>query len=166
ALMLDQLMAKDVVKPRIEMRTISRKATLEELVNLCLESGYSRIPVQEESKDEIIGIIHIKQALLRLNALPPELRASAKVTEAIEPPVYIPETMRVGNLLKQMLQQRLHITIIVDEYGGTVGLVTLEDILEELVGEIYDESDFPRSFPNLRTPHRFQRGENRGSSRP
>jgi CBS domain containing-hemolysin-like protein len=61
----------------------------------------------------------------------------------MDPPVYVPETKRVADLLKEMLQQRVHIAIVVDEYGGTVGLVTLEDILEELVGEIYDESDFP-----------------------
>ena len=145
ALMLDELQAKDVVKPRIAMRTISHQATLQELVNLCLETGYSRIPVQGESKDEIVGIVHLKQALQKLHHLSPEMASQVLVTEAITPPVYIPETKQVGSILKEMLQQRLHIAIVVDEYGGTVGLVTLEDILEELVGEIYDESDFPRS---------------------
>ena len=144
ALMLDQLRAKDVVKPRIAMRTISHQGTLEELVNLCLDTGYSRIPVQGESKDEIVGIVHLKQALRLLHNLSEETRSHALVTEAMSPPVYIPETKQVASILKEMLQQRLHIAIVVDEYGGTVGLVTLEDILEELVGEIYDESDFPR----------------------
>jgi len=144
ALMLDQLRAKDVVKPRIAMRTISHQGTLEELVNLCLDTGYSRIPVQGESKDEIVGIVHLKEALRLLHNLPEERRSQALVTEAMAPPVYIPETKQVASMLKEMLQQRLHIAIVVDEYGGTVGLVTLEDILEELVGEIYDESDFPR----------------------
>lgn len=144
ALMLDQLRAKDVVKPRIAMRTISHQGTLEELVNLCLDTGYSRIPVQGESKDEIVGIVHLKQALRLLNSLPPDSRSAALVTEVMAPPVYMPETKQVASILKEMLQQRLHIAIVVDEYGGTVGLVTLEDILEELVGEIYDESDFPR----------------------
>ena len=145
ALMLDQLRAKDVVKPRIAMRTISHQATLQELVNLCLETGYSRIPVQEESKDEIVGMVHLKQALQWLHNLPSETQDEALVTEVMSPPVYIPDTKQVASILKEMLQQRLHIAIVVDEYGGTVGLVTLEDILEELVGEIYDESDFPRS---------------------
>lgn len=152
ALMLDQLRAKDVVKPRIAMRTISHEKTLPELVNFCLDTGYSRIPVQGESKDEIVGIVHLKQALQWLHTLPPETRNQTLVTEAMTPPVYIPETKQVGSILKEMLQQRLHIAIVVDEYGGTVGLVTLEDILEELVGEIYDESDFPRS----RQRHRNQ----------
>jgi putative hemolysin len=147
ALMLDRLMAKDVVKPRIEMRTISHEASLQEVVDLCLETGYSRIPVQEESKDRIVGIVHLKQALRQLKALPPGTRSQALVTEVMDAPFYVPETKRVADLLKEMLQQRLHITIVVDEYGGTVGLVTLEDAIEELVGEIYDESDFPRHSP-------------------
>jgi CBS domain containing-hemolysin-like protein len=141
ALMMDYLMAREVVKPRIEMRTISHQATIQEVIDLCLETGYSRIPVQGESKDEIVGIVHLKRALQILRS--PDLNRTQGVAEAMSPPVYVPETKRVGDLLKEMLQQRLHMTIVVDEYGGTVGLVTLEDILEELVGEIYDESDFP-----------------------
>jgi putative hemolysin len=149
ALTLDRLTAYDVVKPRVDMRTISQEATLQNLVDLCLETGYSRIPVQEESKDEIIGIIHLKRALQALKHLKEEGRESdARVTLAMDTPVFIPEVKRVTDLLKEMLQQRLHLAIVVDEYGGTVGLLTLEDILEELVGEIYDESDFP-----LRTNH-------------
>lgn len=144
ALMLDRLTAYDVVKPRVEMRTISHEASLQDLVNLCLETGYSRIPVQEESKDEIVGIVHLKKALQALNSLRQEgCETDAPVTVAIDPPVFVPEVKRVADLLKEMLQQRIHLAIVVDEYGGTVGLLTLEDILEELVGEIYDESDFP-----------------------
>jgi CBS domain containing-hemolysin-like protein len=157
ALMLDQLRAKDVVKPRIAMRTISHQATLQEVVNMCLDTGYSRIPVQGESKDEIVGVVNLKEALQWLHNLPAENRNEVSVTEAMAPPVYIPETKQVASILKEMLQQRLHIAIVVDEYGGTVGLVTLEDILEELVGEIYDESDFPRSR---------QRNGRSGSSQP
>lgn len=143
ALMLDRVRAYDVVKPRVDMRTISHEATLQDLVNLCLETGYSRIPVQEESKDEIIGTIHLKRALQELRTLRQEGEMDAPVTVAMDAPVFVPEVKRVADLLKEMLQQRLHLAIVVDEYGGTVGLITLEDILEELVGEIYDESDFP-----------------------
>jgi len=138
ALTLDSLSLREVVKPRIEMRTISHESRLQDLVDLCLETGYSRIPVQEESKDEIVGVVHLKRALQHLKH-----HSSEPVTLVMDPPVYVPETKRVADLLKEMLQQRLHLAIVVDEYGGTVGLVTLEDILEELVGEIYDESDFP-----------------------
>lgn len=154
ALMLDRQLAKDVVKPRIEMRTISREATLPQLVALCLETGYSRIPIQEESKDSIVGVVHLKQALRFLNNLSEEAKVNASVAEVMDAPVFFPETKRVSSMLKEMLQQRWHLAIVVDEYGGTVGLVTLEDILEELVGEIYDESDLPRSQPGGRTGHR------------
>ncbi|MGJ3244503.1 MAG: hemolysin family protein [Elainellaceae cyanobacterium] len=151
ALMLDRLKAHDLVKPRIEMRTISHEATLQDLITLCLETGYSRIPVQEESKDQIVGIVHLKRVLQELNTLRQEGQTDGAITRAMEPPIYTPETKRVADLLKEMLQQRFHIAIVVDEYGGTVGLITLEDILEELVGEIYDESDFPaRSHLNRR----------------
>jgi len=143
ALMLDRLSAKELVKPRIDMQTISHEASLQELVDLCLETGYSRIPVQEESKDRIVGIAHLKRALHQLKFNRSSGLGSDRVMAATDPPVYVPDTKRVADLLKEMLHQRLHMAIVVDEYGGTVGLITLEDILEELVGEIYDESDYP-----------------------
>lgn len=149
ALMLDRLTAYDVVKPRIEMRTISQEASLQDFINLCLETGYSRIPVQEESKDEIVGTVNLKRALQTLKTLNQEGQADGSVTLAMDPPVFVPEAKRVADLLKEMLQRQLHLAIVVDEYGGTVGLITLEDILEELVGEIYDESDLP-ARANLR----------------
>ena len=151
ALMLDQLMAKDVVKPRLEMTTISHQENLQQLINLSLETGYSRIPIQGESKDHIVGIVHLKKALQILNSSSRDV----KVTEAMDNPVYVPETKRAPSLLKEMLQKRFHIAIVVDEYGGTVGLVTLEDILEELVGEIYDESDSPHSYSKFSSKNSF-----------
>lgn len=163
ALHLDQVKARDVLKPRVDMRTISHEASLQDLIDLCLETGYSRIPVQEESKDEIVGIVHIKRALQELRHLQQEEQSDGKVVLAMEPPFYVPETKRVADLLKEMLQQRLHIAIVVDEYGGTVGLLTLEDILEELVGDIYDESDYP-SRSRSRRSLRSERG-GRSSSR-
>ena len=122
---------------------------MQEFIDLSLETGYSRIPVQGESKDHIVGIVNLKKALQTLQSVPKERRSQIKVTEAMDNPIYIPETKRAPSLLKEMLQQRLHIAIVVDEYGGTVGLLTLEDILEELVGEIYDESDSPYVRQNL-----------------
>lgn len=151
ALLLDEMMVKDVVKPRIEMQTIAHDANLQDLITLCLETGYSRIPVQEESKDQIIGVVNLKQALKGQQNAPTD--ASTLIHTVMDTPVYIPETKRVADLLKEMLQQRLHIAIVVDEYGGTVGLVTLEDLLEELVGEIYDESDrIPSDHRTTRRP--------------
>lgn len=141
ALRLDQRQARDVVKSRIDMQTISHRASLETLVQLCLQTGYSRIPVQEESKDQIVGIVHLKRALQELSRRRDRQEGDGPVTAAMTHPFYVPDMQTVGALLKEMLQRRVHMAIVVDEYGGTVGLVTLEDILEELVGEIYDESD-------------------------
>jgi len=138
ALMLDQLTVRQVVKPRVEMRTITHEVTMQDVIDVCLDSGYSRLPVQEDSKDAIVGVIHLKSAMQHLKT-----QGNDPVTAAMDPPVYVPETKRVADLMKEMLHQRLHLAIAVDEYGGTVGLITLEDILEELVGEIYDESDSP-----------------------
>jgi CBS domain containing-hemolysin-like protein len=165
ALMLDRLRAKDVVKPRIEMRTLSQETSLQEVVDFCLATGYSRIPIQEETKDSIVGIVHIKRALQQLRTTPSSEAGNLNVTEIMDPPTYVPETKRLADLLKEMLQQRLHMAIVVDEYGGTVGLLTLEDILEELVGEIYDESDFPNR-QNLRQnrPRNANRQLGRGTT--
>ncbi|MGB3493413.1 MAG: hemolysin family protein [Elainellaceae cyanobacterium] len=156
-LMLDNLKAHDVLKSRVAMQTISHEASLNDLVKLCLDTGFSRIPVQEESKDRIVGVVHLKRALRELQTLNLEGQSDGSVLRAVDPPVYVPETKRVASLLKEMLQQRLHLAIVVDEYGGTVGLITLEDILEELVGEIYDESDYPSQRKAPLTGSRFRR---------
>ena len=148
ALRLDQLQARDLVKSRIDMQTISYDATLDELLQLCLKTGYSRIPVQASSKDQIVGIVHLKRALRELAKLAEEGQGDGPVTLAMRPPFYVPEGQPTATLLKSLLQQRFHMAIVVDEYGGTVGLVTLEDILEELVGEIYDKSDRPARVPS------------------
>ena len=154
ALMLDRVSAKDVVKPRIEMQTINLNATLQELVDLCLDTGYSRIPVQAESKDSIVGLVYLKRALQQQSLLRQQtIDSEGCVADVMDPPVFVPETKRIASLLREMLQQRWQIAIVVDEYGGTVGLVTLEDILEELVGEIYDETDWPvRSLRQVTRP--------------
>ena len=154
ALMLDRLTALDVVKPRIEMQTISHETDLQGLVDFCLETGYSRIPIQEDSKDRIVGIVNLKGALQAMSEDRRSARSPRAVTAAMEPPFYVPENKRLADLLKEMLQQQLHIAIVVDEYGGTVGLLTLEDILEELVGEIYDESDVPPRLGRPASPRR------------
>jgi putative hemolysin len=146
ALRLDHLQARDLVKSRIDMQTISHDATLSELIELCLHTGYSRIPVQESSKDQIVGIVHLKRALQEQVKLAAQGQPDGPVTLAMRDPFYVPEGQPTAALLKQLLQQRVHMAIVVDEFGGTVGLVTLEDILEELVGEIYDESDRPSRY--------------------
>lgn len=135
-LILDRMCAGDVVRPRIDMQTIAFNDYLEDVIDLCLETGFSRIPVQEDSKDTIVGIVTLKMAIQALRT-----RGNVPVSEVMVTPVFIPETKRLADLLREMIEKRIHLAIVVDEYGGTVGLVTLEDVLEELVGEIYDESD-------------------------
>ncbi|MGD1861430.1 MAG: hemolysin family protein [Leptolyngbyaceae cyanobacterium] len=151
ALRLDQLQARALVKSRIDMQTIAQDASLSDLVQLCLKTGYSRIPIQEDSKDQIVGVVHLKRALQERAKLENIGQSDGPVTLAMRPPFYAPEGQPTAILLKQMLQQRFHMAIVVDEFGGTVGLVTLEDILEELVGEIYDESDRPARHPSVTT---------------
>jgi putative hemolysin len=128
----------EVMVPRIAMAAMEATATFDEAIETIVEHGHSRIPVYEESVDEILGILYAKDLLpfLRENAGPrPELRSLLRT------PVYIPESMTVDDLLHEFQRRKVHIAIVLDEYGGTAGLVTIEDLLEEIVGEIQDEYD-------------------------
>jgi len=128
----------EVMVPRIAMATIQATATFDEAIETIVEHGHSRIPVYDESVDEILGILYAKDLLpfLRESAGPrPELRTLLRT------PVYIPESMTVDDLLHEFQRRKVHIAIVLDEYGGTAGLVTIEDLLEEIVGEIQDEYD-------------------------
>src|SRR6266550_2701000 len=128
----------EVMVPRIAMATIQATATFDEAIETIVEHGHSRIPVYDESVDEILGILYAKDLLpfLRESAGPrPDLRTLLRT------PVYIPESMTVDDLLHEFQRRKVHIAIVLDEYGGTAGLVTIEDLLEEIVGEIQDEYD-------------------------
>jgi putative hemolysin len=128
----------EVMVPRIAMATIQATATFDEAIETIVEHGHSRIPVYDESVDEILGILYAKDLLpfLRASAGPrPDLRTLLRT------PVYIPESMTVDDLLHEFQRRKVHIAIVLDEYGGTAGLVTIEDLLEEIVGEIQDEYD-------------------------
>jgi putative hemolysin len=128
----------EVMVPRIAMATMQATASFDEAIDTIIEHGHSRIPVYDESVDEILGILYAKDLLpfLRESAGPrPELRLLLRT------PVYIPESMTVDDLLHEFQRRKVHIAIVLDEYGGTAGLVTIEDLLEEIVGEIQDEYD-------------------------
>jgi putative hemolysin len=128
----------EVMVPRIAIAAIPASATFDEAIDTIIEHGHSRIPVYEESVDEILGILYAKDLLpiLRDSAGPrPDLRSLLRT------PVYIPESMTVDDLLHEFQRRKVHIAIVLDEYGGTAGLVTIEDLLEEIVGEIQDEYD-------------------------
>ncbi|HYU79540.1 MAG TPA: hemolysin family protein [Vicinamibacterales bacterium] len=131
-----ETMAREVMTPRPDIVAIGAQATLAELQTLVREQQYSRIPVYRETLDNIIGFISIKDLILLSNADPAQ-----SIIPLVRPAYFVPETKRVPELLKEFQRKRVQAAIVVDEYGGTAGLVTLEDLLEEIVGEIRDEYD-------------------------
>jgi putative hemolysin len=128
----------EVMVPRIAMVTLAATATFQEAIDTIVQGGHSRIPVYEESVDEIVGILYAKDLLPFLkdpNGVRPALRTLLRT------PVFVPESMTVDDLLHELQRRKVHLAIVLDEYGGTAGLVTIEDLLEEIVGEIQDEYD-------------------------
>jgi putative hemolysin len=128
----------EVMVPRIAMATLSTSATFEEAIDTVIEEGHSRIPVYEDSIDEIVGIFYAKDLLPFLKDGAPE---RPPLRSLLRPPVFVPESMTVDDLLHELQRRKVHLAIVLDEYGGTAGVVTIEDLLEEIVGEIQDEYD-------------------------
>ncbi len=135
-----ETLVREIMVPRIDMATISGDSSLSEAMEFFLKSGFSRLPVVGTSIDDIKGILYLKD-LTRILHEGPKSSGRAKAHAALRKVVFIPESMPVDDLLKAMQANATHIAIVVDEYGGVAGLVTLEDIIEELVGEIADEYD-------------------------
>jgi CBS domain containing-hemolysin-like protein len=134
---LSEVKVKEVMTPRVNMVCVEAETKLKEVIKIFKEHKYSRIPVYDGNIDEIIGIIYIKDLLNFWNFEKEDLRA----IEFIRLPFFIPESKPIGDLLKEFRQKMIHVAIVVDEYGGTTGIVTLEDLLEEIFGEIEDEYD-------------------------
>lgn len=132
---LDHLTAGDVMTPRRAAVLLPLSATQEEALELVRREGYSRIPVYKDTVDEIAGILHAKEFLLRHG------KADFRLEDAILPPMYVPETMKLDRLFRDMQKERTHLAIVVSEHGEFSGVITMEDVLEELVGEIWDEGD-------------------------
>ena len=126
--------AIDILIPRVDVAAISADATSKELAQAFLETGFSRLPVYEESIDHIVGVVYHKDYYKRAGEKPTP-------TDLMKDAVFIHPTMKIRLLLKRLQEEQSHIAIVADEYGGTLGIVTMEDILEELVGEIWDEHD-------------------------
>lgn len=124
-----------VLTPRVDVTSIEDTATMEEAAELFRNSGYSRVPVFHEDMDHIVGILNEKDFYLMLH------QGCTDITQIMKPPVYAPTTLKLAKLLKLFQAQKTHLIIVLDEFGGTEGIVTMEDVLEELVGEIYDEHD-------------------------
>jgi putative hemolysin len=128
----------EVMVPRIATVTLPATATMEEAIDVVIDEGHSRIPVYEETIDEIIGILYAKDLLPILRSVDSERPSLRSI---LRTPVFVPESMSVDDLLHEFQRRKVHIAIVLDEYGGTAGLVTIEDLLEEIVGEIQDEYD-------------------------
>ncbi len=140
ALLLDKVTAYDIMTPRIDIIAINVNATCEEIINTFDEYQYSRIPVYEDDKDNIIGVLSEKDFLIAVVKAKDDCD-SIDIKTLISEPYYVNKSTKVDDLITNMQQIKKHFAIVVDEYGGTSGIVTMEDALEELVGEIYDEYD-------------------------
>ncbi len=135
AIEFNELEVRDIFTPRIDIQAIRSDMTKEETAKIFSESGYSRLPVYEDTIDNIIGIIYLKDFYNTA------FMKKADISEIIKPVIFVPKSKKIADLRKELQEQQLHIAVVMDEFGCTVGLVTLEDILEELVGEIWDEHD-------------------------
>ncbi len=140
---LGDTIAREVMVPRTEMVWIETSKTLEQALYLFMRSGFSRIPVIGESVDDVLGVLYLKDVIRSTQSGDPAATAQA-VAELMRSATFVPESKPVDDLLSEMQSARTHLVIVVDEYGGTAGLVTIEDILEEIVGEITDEYDVER----------------------
>jgi CBS domain containing-hemolysin-like protein len=135
---LGDTIVREVMVPRTDIVTIERGKTVKQALNLLLRSGFSRVPVVGENNDDVLGVVYLKDLVRKERS---EGGGAVKVEEVMRDPVFVPESKPVDELLRDMQAELGHIAIVVDEYGGTAGLVTMEDVLEEIVGEIIDEYD-------------------------
>ena len=136
----DDVEVGDVLVPRVNIVAVSADSSMEDVKNVFVKEGYSRLPVYEGSLDSIVGIVHEKDFYSAY------LSGVKTVSEVMQPAVFTTEHIKISNLLKELQKKRTHMAVVLDEYGGTAGIITLEDVLEELVGEIWDEHDVEISY--------------------
>jgi CBS domain containing-hemolysin-like protein len=133
--------ASDVMTPRLRVASVQRTESAQAVIELARQTGYSRFPVIDESADDVVGFVHVKQAV----AVPRERRADVPVSALQSEALRVPETMKLDMLLGELRGRGYQMAVVVDEYGGTAGVATLEDLVEELVGEVADEHDRARA---------------------
>ncbi|MPY65490.1 HlyC/CorC family transporter [Deinococcus sp. SDU3-2] len=133
---LSDTTVREIMTPRIDMVVVDGSSPLRHLLDLNAIHGYSRVPVYQDTADNIVGIVHTGDLLAHLHELD-----TVRIADVMRPVFFVPEGMKIKDLLTKMREKKSHLSIVVDEFGGTSGLVTLEDALEEIVGEIYDETD-------------------------
>jgi len=134
-----EIVAREIMTHRVDIVALSDNEDIDEAINIVTRSGHSRIPVYEKNIDNIIGILHAKDLLKY--SINPKLKTGVKLRDLIKRPMFIPESKKINDLLDDFQSKKNHIAIVVDEYGGTAGLITLEDIIEEVIGDIWDEFD-------------------------
>ncbi len=139
-LRLDDIQVKEIMTPRTDCHCVPAGTPLMEATHLIIASGHSRIPVFRDTRDNIVGVVYAKDLLRSLIA--PENQQI--IDEIMRSPFFVPETKMVRDLLQEFRSRKQHIAVVLDEYGGTSGLVTIEDVLEEIVGDIEDEHDMPQ----------------------
>ena len=135
AINFNELEAGDILTPRVDVLAADEESTKEELYEMFCTSGFSRIPIFKDTIDHIVGVVHQKDFFIQC------YNKEKDVREVVKPVIFISESMEITKLIKLLQQSQSHMAVVTDEYGGTAGIVTLEDILEELVGEIWDEYD-------------------------
>ncbi len=140
---LDHTLAREVMVPRIDLMAFDEEVSLEEATETLLRTGHSRAPVYSGSIDNVTGLIYIKDLLAAWR----DENLDQKVADLMRPAYFVPEAKKADDLLAEMRNRRVHMAVVVDEYGGTAGLVTIEDVVEEIVGEIMDEYDFGEEMP-------------------
>lgn len=138
-------LAREIMVPRIDVTALDVTASLDEAINLVLEKGFSRIPVYSDTIDNVIGLLYAKDLLYRLR----EGMTGIGLESLLRPAYFVPESKELNELLQELQTQKIHMAIVVDEYGGMAGIVTIEDIIEEIVGEIQDEYDVEEPFAQL-----------------
>jgi CBS domain containing-hemolysin-like protein len=143
---LGDTVAREVMVPRGDVVFIERHKNIRQTLSLFLRSGFSRVPVIDESLDNIVGVAYLKD-VVRRDFEAPDVEFTQRVDELMRPVMWVPESKPVDDLLAEMQQRRQHVAVVVDEYGGVAGLITIEDILEEIVGEITDEYDVEAHAP-------------------
>jgi CBS domain containing-hemolysin-like protein len=137
-----ETVVREIMVPRTDMVSCSTEATIADLLKAVISSGHSRIPIYEGSNDRIVGLVYAKDLLKYWGSQDGEV----PITEVMRPPFFVPETKKIEELLKEFRTRRMHMAIAIDEYGGTSGLVTIEDLLEEIVGDIMDEYDLEEDW--------------------
>ncbi|MFZ2359565.1 MAG: hemolysin family protein [Anaerolineae bacterium] len=134
---LGEMVAREVMVPRIDVAAVDEKTTLRQALDVIIQAGHSRIPVYHDNIDNVQGVLYAKDLLLPFR----DSHDDTPISDLMRPAYFVPESKRVDDLLQELQQRRVHMAIVVDEYGGTAGVVTIEDLLEEIVGDIQDEYD-------------------------